>query len=373
MLSPGEILNLNLFILYKGRGNMTNVTPERPGAKYIFVPKRVFFEPDALHYRLGQQLYDRFKAEHIPVALTGSHNRVTGIPGRTPQEAFMEAKRTLVVGVRKGSEFQTCKPSAHYQLPLVTSCPGKCEYCYLLTNLGKKPYVRVYVNIEEILARALDYINQFLPRETIFEGAATSDPIPVEHYTGALKKAIEFFGRQSHARFRFVTKFTDVDLLLDAVHNGRTRFRFSLNSDYVIKKFEHGTPPLAERVAAAAKVAGAGYPVGFLVAPIMLYDGWQREYTNLFHQLNAALPPSTRQDLTFELITHRFTKRAKNTINEIFPGSELDMDEEARQFKYGQFGYGKYVYPKESMAEVKEVMAGLVSRFFPAARVEYLV
>ncbi|AEG61534.1 spore photoproduct lyase [Desulforamulus ruminis] len=352
---------------------MANKTLTPSSARNLFIPKRVFIEPAALEYPLGRQLQEHFQSEGIPITITPSHNRVSGIPSKTPQEAFLESKRTLVIGVRRGKEFQTCKPSAHYQLPLVTSCPGKCEYCYLLTNLGRKPYIRIYVNLEEILDRAQAYIQEHLPRETLFEGAATSDPIPVERYTGALKKAIEFFGRQEHARFRFVTKFTDVVSLLDARHNGRTRFRFSLNAQPVIERFEHGTPSMGERVAAAGKAARAGYPLGFLVAPIVLYEGWQEGYQELFAQLQQVLNPSSQKDLTFELITHRFTQRAKNNILEVFPGTQLDLNEQARQFKYGQFGYGKYVYPKEKMAQIKEVMEGLVHQYFPSAKVAYLV
>ncbi|GAB6158897.1 spore photoproduct lyase [Desulfotomaculum varum] len=352
---------------------MSSTVVENNITANIFIPKRVFIEPAALDYELGIRLRDHFRSAGIPVTVTGSHNRVTGIPGQTAQEAFVEAKRTLVVGVRKGKDFQTCKPSAHYQLPLVTSCPGKCEYCYLLTNLGKRPYLRVYVNIKEILDRAESYITQRLPEETVFEGAATSDPIPVERYTGALKKAIEFFGRHRYARFRFVTKFTDVDSLLDARHNGRTRFRFSLNAQPVIKSFEHGTPSMRERIAAAGKVARAGYPLGFLIAPIMLYDGWQQDYSELFEELNRVLEPQCRHDLTFEFITHRFTQRAKLNINQLFPQSRLDMDETKRQFKYGQFGYGKYVYPKESLAEIGQLFQLQLNKHFPGAKVEYLV
>jgi len=40
---------------------------------------------------------------------------------------------------------------------------------------------------------------------TIFEGAATSDPVPVEPYTGALAETIRFFASQEHGKFRFVT------------------------------------------------------------------------------------------------------------------------------------------------------------------------
>jgi len=230
-----------------------------------FIPEWVWFEKDAFDYPLGRALYNRFRGEGITVQMTASHNRVTGIPGKTPQEAYFEAKRTLVVGVRRILKFAPCKPSVHYQLPLNTSCSGKREYCYLNTTLGKKPYIRVYVNIEEILSAAARYIDDRAPEITVFEGAATSDPIPAEHYTDILKEAIAFFGRQKYGRFRFVTKFTDINSLLDAPHNGHTRFRFSVNAEEIIRQFEHATPPLQERLAAAKKVALAGYPLGFLV------------------------------------------------------------------------------------------------------------
>jgi len=144
-----------------------------------FFPKRVIFEPGALNYPLGRRLLDHFSGTEAEILYTKSHNRVTQIPGEGAR-AYREAKETLVVGVRRSRSFATCRPSAHYQLPLATSCPGMCEYCYLLTTLGPKPYLRVYVNIEEVLRRAERYMKERAPRPTRFEAAATSDPIPVE-------------------------------------------------------------------------------------------------------------------------------------------------------------------------------------------------
>jgi spore photoproduct lyase len=339
----------------------------------IFVPKRAFFEPAALEYPVGKVIYERLTQFGVEIRMTGSHNRVAGIPGASPGEAYREAKRTLVVGVRKGDEYASCKPSAHYQLPLNTSCPSMCEYCYLATTLGKKPYIRVYVNIEDILSRVRQYIDGRKPEITVFEGAATSDPIPTEYLTGLLKETIEFFGRQDYGRFRFVTKHSQVDTLLDAKHNGHTRFRFSLNADTVIHKFEHQTPAMPERVEAASKVARAGYPLGFIIAPIIYYQGWQDEYRELFAALDAQLPMGARQDLTFELITHRFTKKAKSNILAIFPQTGLPMEEAQRQFKFGQFGYGKYIYTKDVMQEIKEFMTKQIEDYFPQAQISYFV
>lgn len=338
-----------------------------------FVPARAFFEPAAFDYPLGRRLYDQLRAMQVPVEMTASHNRVLGLPGKTMGEAYREAKRTLVVGVRKSADFATCKPSANFQLPLATSCPGMCEYCYLATTLGRRPYLRVYVNIDEILAKAQAYMEDRAPAITVFEGAATSDPVPTEYLTHLLHTTIEFFGRQPLGRFRFVTKHDDVEPFLGAAHNGHTRFRFSLNAAAIIGRYEHHTPDLAERVAAAVRVAAAGYPLGFIIAPIFVFPAWREGYGDLFHSLAAALPAAAADDLTFEFITHRFTKRAKGNITAIFPATTLPLGEEERRYKFGQFGYGKYIYGDETMRTVREFMTAQVATHFPAAKVEYFV
>lgn len=343
-----------------------------------FVPTRVFYEPAALDYPLGKRLVEGFRQMGIDISPTTSHNRVTGIPGKTPAAKYREAKRTLVIGVRRSEKFQSCKPSAHYQLPLVTSCPGMCEYCYLATTLGKKPYIRIYVNLEEILETASKLIEERLPEITRFEGAATSDPIPVERYSGSLKQTIEFFGRQPQGRFRFVTKYTDVDSLLDARHEGHTRFRFSLNCAEVVEKFEHGTPTPEERIIASGKVLQANYPLGFIIAPIFRFPGWQEAYRRLIEhtaqELSKRAPSGwSSEEMTLEFISHRFTSRAKANILGVFPNSALPMEEDVRKFKYGQFGYGKYVYQPEEILEMKEFFLEQAKIYFPEAQIEYFI
>lgn len=338
-----------------------------------FEPKRVLFEKDALEYEIGKKLYKFFRDKDVEVSQLKSHNRVTEIPGNTPQQAYFEGKNTLVVGVRRTLKFETCKPSAHYQLPLVTSCMGMCTYCYLNTQLGKKPYIRVYVNIDEVLKQAEDYINQRKPEITLFEGAATSDPIPTEPYTGALRQTIEFFGKQEHGRFRFVTKFADVDTLLDAKHNDHTTIRFSINAAPVIQKYENRTPGMIERIKASRKIIKSGYQIGFIIAPVMLYDGWKKDYGTMISELVKQLGDFKDNKIHFEIISHRFTAKAKRNINEIFPSNDLPMNEEERKFKYGQFGYGKYVYDKEQLDDMKNFFVDRLKNVFPNYEIDYII
>lgn len=337
----------------------------------LFQPDYVFFEPGALEYPLGQELYQRFRGEGVPIRMTTSHNQVRGIPGETEAELYRNAKRTLVVGVRKTLTFEPSKPSAEYAIPLATGCAAHCHYCYLNTNIGTRPYVRVYVNIDEILDQAERYIKERMPEITRFEAACTSDPVGIEHLTGNLKRTIEFMGKQPYGRLRFVTKFHTVDSLLDAEHNRHTRFRFSMNADYVIRNFEPGTSRFEQRLEAAEKVARAGYPLGFIIAPLYWFEGWQREYTDLLEQLHDRLIPEAKQDLTFELIQHRFTKTAKKLILQRYPKTRLEMNEAERKYKWGKYGKGKYVYPDEKAKALEGHLRSEIARLFPGARIEY--
>ena len=336
-------------------------------------PKQILFEKGVKEYELGRRLYTEFyNKPGVEVFDEVATNRVrTYIEGESKEGFYQNGKQTLVVGRKKPGSFQTCKPSADYMLPLVSGCMGQCEYCYLHTQLGDKPYIRVNVNLEEIFEKALSYMEE--GKVTTFEGSATSDPLCVEPYTGALKRTIEFFASEPRGAFRFVSKYNDVGDLLSIEHKNKTEVRFSLNTEQIRSQYEHYTASISARILAAAKMMEAGYPVGFLIAPVFLSEGWEKGYTELLEELRDTLPRKRDHPLFFEVISHRYTTRAKNLIQEIFPTSTLPMNEEERQYRYGQFGYGKYVYPKESMQVMKAMFQQKLPEYFPDCEIKYMI
>lgn len=341
---------------------------------HMFIPNRILFENDSLSYDMSRKILERFRdKKNIEIIYLSSNRYKQHIPGDDLYSMYREGKKTLIVGIKKGLKFQTCKPSAHYQLPLVSGCMGQCEYCYLNTMLGDRPFIKVNANIDDILERSGRYISERLPDITIFEGAATSDPIPVEPYTNSLEKAILYFGDNKNSRFRFVTKYNDVDTLLDLEHNGHTEIRFSINTPRIIDQYEHATASFKKRIEASIKVAKAGYPTGYLIAPVFIYDKWQEDYRNLLLEINNILPRDLEYPITFEVISHRYTTLAKNRIMQIFPETTLNMREEERKFKYGQFGYGKYLYPPESLNEIKLFFQKEINEIFEHKEIKYII
>lgn len=336
----------------------------------MFMPRQVLIEEKALEYPLGRRLYRLFGEMDSGPRVRVYSGRISGLPSG-PAERFRVSKETLVLKVRSRAQFQTCRPSAHYQLPLASSCPGMCEYCYLHTTQAKAAYVRAYVNVEEILEQARELIGERKPGITAFEGAATSDPVPLEVYTGSLARTIEMMGEEDLGQFRFVTKFSEIDFLEGLAHGESTEVRFSINAPSVISAHEHRTDSLEERIEAAVRASSWGYPVGFMIAPIILQDDYQKTYSSLMEEVapRVSLIPSP----SFELVTHRFTSRARDRIREIFPGSSLPLGDQGRVYKRGQFGYGKMVYRKELMDEAREFFTRLIQETLPGSRIRYFV
>ena len=339
-----------------------------------WMPQRVTFTPEAFEQPYGQQIYERVNRLGLPVEVL-KNNRLTGIKGETERETYKLAKSTLAIVTAPPSalKLQPIPPSADWQFHLAQGCPAHCQYCYLAGSLSGPPVIRVYANLPSILENLVHYEK---PEQiTSFEASCYTDPLSIEHLTGGLEKTIEHFSRRPNGHLRFVSKFDAVEPLLSLQHNGRTRCRISLNAELISRRLEGGTSSIPERIAALRKLAlpkergGGGYPIGVVLAPIMPIPDWQQHYDQLFTQLSQQLDFPC--DLTFELISHRFTPGSKDVLMEWYPNTSLDMNEENRTVKRNKFGGIKYVYPKDVMKELKSFFEQQISTRFSQAKILY--
>lgn len=332
----------------------------------LFIPDVAYINPKILDSNIGKNAISYLKNLNVPII----QSRKVLIEGKSPVENYVKSKKTIYITVNAQKKLRSCKPSADYQFSLSSSCPGHCEYCYLQTTQGEKPFMKVFVNIDDILHVIQKHIDDRLPNITTFESGSITDPVALEHLTGNLKRCIEFFSTNKNGRLRVITKYDNVDSFLNIKHNNHTKFRFSINTRSIINKFEHATSSFEERMNAARKIAHAGYPIGFIIAPIMIYDGWKNEYKELLDNLKSQLK-NYNETITFELIQHRFTSTAKELILTRFPNTELDLDEKNRTLKWGPYGKFKHVYPKEQSNEMKEYISQLIYNNFNNAKIEY--
>lgn len=342
-------------------------------------PERALFTPDALAEPFGRAMHARIAAAGVPIEVLKA-NRLVGLRGRDARETYRIAKRTLAVVNAPAGQFRLSPipPSADWQFHLAQGCPAHCQYCYLAGSLQGPPVVRAYANVPAILANLAGHVAP--DGETSFEASCYTDPLGIEHLTGALAASIQWFGarpRGDGARLRWTTKFASpaaVAPLLALPHAGRTRARVSVNADAVARRVEGGTKSVAQRLDGAAALARAGYPIGLVIAPIVRLDDWQAAYGALLDRAAAVLAPALADggvDLTVECITHRFTPGSREVLAAWYPNGGVEMDPTTRAEKRHRFGGVKYVFPAAEMRTLRAWFARAIGERLPGARLLY--
>ena len=364
-----------------------------------WLPRRVLVTASAAQQPHGRAMVERCEAAGLDVQLLRA-DRLPPVRGADERAAYALAKATLAVVTSPPSAttLAPIPPSADFRLDLATGCPAHCQYCYLAGSLAGPPLTRAYADLPRVLGAVRGHVGRgritSTSREraaegTTFEVSCYTDPLGIEHLTGSLAAAITHVGTTDlggPVGLRFTTKFDDVGPLLDLPHAGRTRMRFSVNTvagppgagageeadGYAgVERFEGGTARMPQRLAAMARAAGAGYPVGLVIAPVVPDPGWEDAYARLLDDAAAALSGLGEVDLTTEVITHRFSSRSREVLQGWYPRTRLEMDPEARAQKRGKYGAVKHVYPPETMAAVRAWFAEQVDARLPGARQLY--
>ena len=309
----------------------------------------VYYEPATLSYGLGQML--RAKYASLPWIEIESHNHIPELSAADNSD-FPKLKNHLTLGVRKTHKYVPNHKVSDWLVPYTSSgCRAMCLYCYLVCNYNKCAYLRLFVNREQMLDRLLKK-DSVTPVPQTFEIGSNSDLLLENTITGNLVYTIERFARESRGRLTFPTKFDMVNPLLGLDHRGKTIFRMSVNPEEIIRRIELGTSPLSARIHALNDIAEAGYPVGLLIAPIILLPDWKRLYSELIEQLADELSVRVTQNGFIEIIlmTYSFVQNAIN--KDAFPNAVKLLNRETMTGR----GRGKYCYRNDVRTEVESFL-----------------
>jgi len=307
----------------------------------------VFYEPDSLNYELGQML--RQKYGMLPWTPIESHNRIPEFTSSENRD-FPKLKQHLIIGIRKTHKYAENHKVSDWLVPYTSSgCRAMCLYCYLVCNYNKCSYLRLFVNREQMMDKLLKTSFK-APEPQVFEIGSNSDLVLENTITDNLIWTIEEFAKKGRGALTFPTKFDMVQPLLHLDHRGKTIFRMSVNPEEIIKRVEIGTSPLQNRIRALNDMAEAGYPVGMLIAPVILLPEWKKLYGELIRLLADELSQKVKRSGFIEIIlmTYSYVHNAINT--EAFPGAIQIYD---HCLMTGR-GKGKYSY-RPDMREDAEV------------------
>lgn len=326
---------------------------------------KIYYEPAVLEYELGKNLKSKYKS--LPWIEIESHNKIIELSSME-NKSFPSLKQHLILGVRKTHKYVENHKISDWLVPYTSSgCRAMCLYCYLVCNYNKCSYLRLFVNRDQMMERLLKFDNSSEFPQT-FEIGSNSDLVLENTITDNLCWTIETFAHKGNGNLTFPTKFNMVEPLLNLNHKGKTIFRMSVNPDEIIRKVEFGTSLLLDRIKALNCMADAGYPVGLLIAPVILIPGWQKLYDELIDILADNLSSKVKESGFIEIIlmTYSFVHNAIN--NDAFPNAIQIFD---RQLMTGR-GRGKYCYKENIRQEADIFLRKTINEKLPSMKIVYI-
>jgi spore photoproduct lyase len=269
----------------------------------------IYLEPAVESYARGRDILARFPAaKHIPVV---SHGRIAELREGDPAD-FLRPKRTvLVLGVKKGLNSRPNGRSADFIAPSSSNgCAMACAYCYVARRKGHANPITVFVNIQDICSAVARHAakqgakpepNQVDRHDWVYDLGENGDLSVDALVSDNVRDLVALFRSLPNAKASFATKYVNPDLL-DYDPQRRTRIRMSLMPASMAKLLDVRTSPVAERIAAIGELHRAGYEVHLNFSPVVLHEGWEAGWTDLFTQLDDTLPAGVKDELAAEVI-----------------------------------------------------------------------
>ncbi|MER5891052.1 spore photoproduct lyase family protein [Streptomyces sp. NPDC001941] len=282
-----------------------------PGARRILDVREVYAEPAALDSPRGREIMARLPGARVTEV--ASHWRIPSLHGNDGNVSrWVRVKtETLVLGVKHTLETRPNGRSADWIAPGPSNgCALACAYCYVPRRKGYANPITLFTNIEAIIRHIERHVrslgpkkepNQCDPSAWVYDIGENGDCSVDSLLCDNVADLVAAFRALPTAKASFATKFVNPDLL-DLDPRGRTRVRFSLMPPGDARLLDIRTSPVPERIAAAADFLDAGYEVHFNLSPVVLRQGWQRDWAELLDHLDAVLPARVKEQAAAEVI-----------------------------------------------------------------------
>jgi len=297
----------------------------------------------------------------------GSSRRVKDISAANGNSDFGAAKKKLLLTRHKGEFLKKCPGSEgqvccnYYVVNFASNCSMDCSYCYLQEYLAQNPALKVFSNVDDLMAEADNLLTKH-PRFLFRIGTGEiTDSLALDPYIGFAREVVPFFAQQPNVLLELKTKSDCVEGLVGLDPKERVVVSWSMNPQRVIDADEHGTASLEERLRAARRCQEAGYRLGFHFDPMIEYPGWEDDYRRVVEQIFATV--DWRRISWLSLGVLRQTPGLKRTMRERFPRTELLTGEQV------PCPDGKLRYFQPLRVAMYRKMVGWIRRAAPTVKI----
>ncbi|OPY65429.1 MAG: Spore photoproduct lyase [Syntrophorhabdaceae bacterium PtaU1.Bin034] len=268
--------------------------------------------------------------------------------------------RTVRREETKGSVVRDCPGTRHHiccgykTIDLIEGCPLSCSYCIMRGYLNS-PGIRVRPDADRIIEQIDDAIEREKSHVLRFGTGELSDSLALDRRLEVNRPIVEFFGNRKKALLELKSKWASIDHLVSCL-NPYTIVSFSLAPQAIIDKEEKRTSPLYKRLKALRKAQDLGCFVGLHFDPVIIYDGFEKDYEYLIDDIARALDLTRVIWISLGLL--RFVPRLMRVF----------VQEKRTNLLHGEFVRGedgKYRYIKSARIRVFRMLYELLKEKEP--------
>jgi len=184
-------------------------------------------------------------------------------------------------------------------LDAIDNCGFDCSYCSIQAFYHED---KIYFDqgfSEKLQALELD------PTQTYHIGTGqSSDSLLWGNKHGILDTLTAFAKANPNVILELKTKSKNISYLLEHEIPPNIICTWSLNTPTIISNEEHRAATLDDRIEAARLVADKGIVVGFHFHPMIHYDNWKEDYTQIFQRLQKLFTPEEVALISFGTLTY---------------------------------------------------------------------
>lgn len=203
---------------------------------------------------------------------------------------------------------------------VIENCAYACSYCVLHNFYGDRE-VRITKNLDQKLHQLSTELD---PNKLYRIGTGEySDSLIWGNQNYILDHLVNFAQKNGNVCLELKTKSVNISWLQKhSDHIPKNLIvTWSINPDIIIQHEEHKTPSLNKRLEAARQVADTGILIGFNFHPMVRYEGYQKDYTNLANKITSMFKP--HEVILISQGSLSFLKQHQDKLIKNFPHSQL--------------------------------------------------
>lgn len=290
------------------------------------------------------------KLAPIPVEFVDDYRKIG--EGKPFTHKAKEDKNSLALGEKKGEVLKNIgrMERGEYYLFHEIDCMYDCEYCYLQYYFQTKVPV-IFVNREEILMKIEEILKTH--SHPYFHVGEVCDALAFDDLTEFSLDIAQLFSKYENGCIEFRTKSANIGNLLSIKNPPKNIIpSWTFNPKRIARSLEHKAPSFRERLLAAKRCQEAGYTVGVRLDPVIIYDGWEKDYREMVEELLFVL--DSRKIDYLSLGTVKLHKFLVDAIRVRFPQSPVLLSELVPS------NDGKYKYLKFQRVDVYRKMVSWI-------------